>query len=120
MRDPVTAGVLALFLGVVGAHRFYLGQAGIGVISLVFAPTGLPALLGLFDGVRILSMTQEEFDSLYNAPDSATPGLSQHVTVQVPASSPGAELERLHRLHQDGALSESEFQAQKSRLLEGV
>ena len=46
MRDPVTAGVLALFLGVVGAHRFYLGQAGIGVISLVFAPTGLPALIG--------------------------------------------------------------------------
>ncbi len=119
MRDPVTAGILALFLGVVGAHRFYLGQAGIGVVSLVFAPTGLPALLGLFDGVRILSMSQEAFDALYNTPTSGPPGLTQQVTVQVPATSPGAELERLHRLHKDGALSDSEFQAQKSRLLEG-
>jgi hypothetical protein len=75
--------------------------------------------LGLFDGVRILSMANEEFDALYNSPATSTSGLSQHVTVQVPASSPGAELERLHRLHQDGALSESEFQSQKSRLLEG-
>ena len=63
-------------------------------------------------------MTPAEFDALYNAPRQLSPTQHQQVTVQVPNPSPGVELERLHRLHQDGALSDSEYQAQKNQLLE--
>ena len=55
--------VLAIFLGWLGAHRFYLGQIGWGIVYLiilyVFAP--LVVALGLIDAARYLFMTDEEF-----------------------------------------------------------
>ena len=34
MKNRVTAGVLALLLGGLGVHRFYLGQTGKGILML--------------------------------------------------------------------------------------
>lgn len=55
--------VLAIFLGWLGAHRFYLGQIGWGVLYLLifyfFAP--LVIVLGLIDAVRYMFMSDEEF-----------------------------------------------------------
>ncbi len=55
--------VLAVFLGWLGAHRFYLGQIGWGIFYLVlfyfFAP--LAIVVGLIDAVRYMFMSDEEF-----------------------------------------------------------
>ncbi|HUG59279.1 MAG TPA: TM2 domain-containing protein [Candidimonas sp.] len=55
--------VLAIFLGWLGAHRFYLGQIGWGILYLVifyfFAP--LVIVLGLIDAIRYMFMSDEEF-----------------------------------------------------------
>lgn len=55
--------VLALFLGWLGAHRFYLGQIGWGIIYLIlfylFAP--LVIVLGWIDAIRYMFMSDEEF-----------------------------------------------------------
>lgn len=55
--------VLAIFLGWLGAHRFYLGQIGWGVVYLiifyVFAP--LVIVLGLIDAIRYMFMSDEDF-----------------------------------------------------------
>jgi TM2 domain-containing membrane protein YozV len=55
--------VLAIFLGWLGGHRFYLGQIGWGITYLVifyiFAP--LVILLSLIDAVRYVFMSDEEF-----------------------------------------------------------
>jgi TM2 domain-containing membrane protein YozV len=55
--------VLAVFLGWLGAHRFYLGQIGWGILYLVlfyfFAP--LAIVVGLIDAVRYMFMSDEEF-----------------------------------------------------------
>lgn len=55
--------VLAIFLGWLGAHRFYLGQIGWGIFYLIvfyfFAP--LAIVLGLIDAVRYMFMSDEEF-----------------------------------------------------------
>lgn len=67
MRRPASqrkmAIVLALFLGWLGAHRFYLGQTGIGVAYLIilyfFAP--LAVILGLIDAIRYIFMSDEAF-----------------------------------------------------------
>ena len=40
-KSKVTAIVLVLFLGVVGAHRFYLGYTGIGIVQLALGVIGL-------------------------------------------------------------------------------
>jgi len=55
--------ILAIFLGWLGAHRFYLGQIGWGIVYLVlfyiFAP--LAVVLGLIDAIRYFFMTEEDF-----------------------------------------------------------
>lgn len=55
--------VLAVFLGWLGAHRFYLGQIGWGIVYLIifylFAP--LAILAGLIDAIRYLFMSDAEF-----------------------------------------------------------
>ena len=55
--------VLALLLGWIGGHRFYLGQIGWGVfyliVFLLFAP--LAVLLGLIDAVRYALISDEDF-----------------------------------------------------------
>lgn len=66
MKDKNIAGILGLFFGVFGVHRFYLGQTGLGVLYLVFFWTGITALIGLIDAIVFLSMDRDEFDMKYN------------------------------------------------------
>jgi TM2 domain-containing membrane protein YozV len=64
-KDRVTAGVLAILLGWVGAHRFYLGDVGLGLLYLCFFWTGIPALVGLIEGILYLTKTDAEFQRQY-------------------------------------------------------
>ena len=52
-KNPTAAVVLALFLGGVGAHRFYLGETGIGIIYLLFVWTFIPAIIAFFEAFTI-------------------------------------------------------------------
>jgi TM2 domain-containing membrane protein YozV len=50
VRKDVVAGVLlAALLGHFGAHRFYMGETGLGVVYLLFCWTGIPTILGLIE-----------------------------------------------------------------------
>ncbi|WP_324760082.1 zinc-ribbon domain and TM2 domain-containing protein [Haloarcula sp. GH36] len=64
-KDRVTAGVLGILLGGLGAHHFYLGNVGIGVLYLCFFWTGIPAVVGLIEGILYLSKTDQEFQRAY-------------------------------------------------------
>lgn len=67
MKDKNTAAVLALVLGVVGVHRFYLKQTGLGVLYILLMFTfGFSALLGLIDAIKFLTMDKDDFDFKYN------------------------------------------------------
>jgi TM2 domain-containing membrane protein YozV len=48
-KTGTTAVLLALFLGGVGAHRFYMGQIGIGIVYVVFCWTAIPAIVALIE-----------------------------------------------------------------------
>lgn len=50
MKDKNVAGILALFLGAFGVHRFYLGQTGLGILYAVFM-TGISTILGIIDAI---------------------------------------------------------------------
>ncbi|MCQ9615965.1 TM2 domain-containing protein [Paenalcaligenes niemegkensis] len=58
---------LAVFLGWIGIHRFYIGQYFWGLLYIllfmVFAPISI--LLALIDAVRYITMNDDEFDLLY-------------------------------------------------------
>ena len=52
---------LALVLGGIGAHKFYLDKPGMGVLYMLFCWTGIPSIVGLFEAVRYIRMDEEEF-----------------------------------------------------------
>ncbi len=64
-RNRTTAGLLAIFLGWLGIHKFYLGQGGQGVLYLLFFWTVIPGIIGLIEGIIYLSMTEEAFQQKY-------------------------------------------------------
>lgn len=64
-KNRVTAGVLAILLGGIGAHKFYLGQSGQGIFYLLFSWTGIPLLIGIIEGVMYLAMSEAEFQNKY-------------------------------------------------------
>ncbi|MBC6995855.1 NINE protein [Neolewinella lacunae] len=64
MKDKNLAAVLAFFGGIMGLHRFYLGQVGLGILYIIFAP--LAWLIGVIDAISFLSMDQQTFDAKYN------------------------------------------------------
>jgi len=66
MKEKNVAGILALFLGGFGVHRFYLGQTGLGVFYLIFCWLPLIWILGLIDAIVFFSMDKEAFDLKYN------------------------------------------------------
>lgn len=64
-KSRVAAGLLGIFLGGIGAHKFYLGDIGLGILYLIFAWTAIPALIGLIEGIIYLTMTDEAFAAKY-------------------------------------------------------
>ncbi len=60
-RDKKTAGLLGIFLGAFGVHRFYLGYIGVGVaqiiVSILTCTLG-GAIWGFVEGLLILCDTR--------------------------------------------------------------
>ena len=52
--------LLALFLGGIGAHDFYVGKPVKGLIKLVFCWTGIPTIISLFNIIGAL-MNKQNF-----------------------------------------------------------
>lgn len=79
MKKKGIAGTLALFFGIFGVHRFYLGNRFLGVLyfAMFFITLGmtvegegpiimLPAILAFVDAILLFVMPEEDFDERYN------------------------------------------------------
>ena len=60
-KNYIIAALLAIFLGFLGAHKFYMGKTIIGIIYILFSWTMIPTILGIFEGFRFLIEGQEKF-----------------------------------------------------------
>jgi TM2 domain-containing membrane protein YozV len=58
-KSRTVAIALAVFFGIFGAHRFYVGQIKKGILYLVGSVTGLTALLGFYDAYKYYSNKSE-------------------------------------------------------------
>jgi len=65
-KNKMVAGLLAIFLGGIGIHKFYLGQGGWGVLYLIFFWTFIPAIVAFFEGIFLLVMAEDRFDEKFN------------------------------------------------------
>lgn len=52
-KNPTTAVILALFLGGIGGHHFYLGNIALGLIYLIFSWTFIPAIIAFIEAFTI-------------------------------------------------------------------
>lgn len=66
MKNKKTTAILAFFLGGIGVHRFYLGQTGKGILSILFCWTFIPLIIGLYDCIFFTLMGNEYFEVTYN------------------------------------------------------
>ena len=145
-KSKVVAALLAFFLGTTGAHRYYLGYKKQGIIqtcglvsfilgwviyvpamiseniaSLLFALIfliygGITSIWAFVDFIRILTgglKPEDGSDYTENQPRQ----------VQVIQTSPSVNdnidaLEKLARLHQQGVLTDEEFEQKKKDILE--
>ena len=60
-KNRMLAVILAIFLGGLGAHKFYLGQMMWGIVYLLFCWTFIPAIVGLVEGILYVGMSDEKF-----------------------------------------------------------
>ncbi|KAF0813028.1 Fimbrial protein [Andreprevotia sp. IGB-42] len=65
-KDKTAAGLLAIFLGWLGAHRFYLGQWW-GIFYLLFFWTWIPGLVSFIEGIVFLCTDAARWDEKRNA-----------------------------------------------------
>lgn len=65
MKSRILAAVLAIFLGGLSIHKFYMGKIGWGVVYLLFCWTGVPAIVALVEGIIYLFSDDTTFNSKY-------------------------------------------------------
>ena len=65
MKSRGVAILLALLLGGIGAHHFYLGNMGRGILFLLFCWTFVPLILACVAVVRYLLMSDKAFAKRY-------------------------------------------------------
>jgi TM2 domain-containing membrane protein YozV len=61
MKRRIVAGLLALFLGGLGFHKFYLGKSKVGLLFLVFVWTLIPSIIGFVQGIYYLLQSDDSF-----------------------------------------------------------
>lgn len=72
-RNKTLAGILAIFLGTLGIHKFYQGKWKAGIAYFLFFWTGIPTILGILDGAKLLTEVADE------VPDESTPAKKENV-----------------------------------------
>ena len=64
MKNKNTYALLAFFLGGFGAHKFYVGQTGKGILYFLLAP--ITAFIGILSGIKWFFSSTEAFDQRFN------------------------------------------------------
>ncbi len=73
-KNKIVAGLLGIFLGAFGIHKFYLGKNGAGIIMLVVfflgfillgVPSAIISLIGFIEGIIYLVKDEQRFYEQY-------------------------------------------------------
>jgi TM2 domain-containing membrane protein YozV len=81
-KSKVAAGLLAIFLGAFGIHRFYLGQWW-GLFYLLFFWAWIPGLVALVEGIVFLCTSDAKWNAKYGNAKSSSAWLVALVSILV-------------------------------------
>jgi TM2 domain-containing membrane protein YozV len=133
----LAAWLLAIFLWCLGIHRFYLGAKKrwwsyllfslIGGIITVWVATCIVAIIGVVDGIKILSLSDEEFNTTYRkvgkkSEDVKNENLSEKEKNEEKKSEKGdenitAKIKELAKMKKDGLIDEEEYKQLKKKII---
>ena len=141
-KSKVVAALLAFFLGTTGAHRYYLGYKKQGIIqtcgllsviigSILYAPAMLGnnilllfiTIMFFFYGIGAGIWAFIDFICILTGKLTPQDGSYRLMQVQVIQQAPSEgnnlteTLEKLAKLHEQGVLTDEEFQQKKAELL---
>ncbi len=131
-KDKNVAALLALFFGGIGAHKFYLGQPGWGIVYLLFFWTFIPSIAAVIEFILLAVMDQEAFDRRFNGsreiearvvPVAMLPpgaGQARRAASHASVADVADQIRKLHELRVAGLLTDEEFERQKAKLLDAM
>lgn len=61
-KSQIVAGLLALFLGGLGIHYFYIGKPVPGIIFLLLCWTGIPAIIAFVQAIVFFCLSKQRFN----------------------------------------------------------
>ena len=117
MKDKFTAGILAIFTGGLGIHKFYLNKTAQGVLYLCFCWTGIPGILAFIDGIILFSMSNEDFNAKYNSDEGAdgTRPTAPKASKKYSSDDKVKTLMEYKSLLDEGLITSEEFQRLKEK-----
>ncbi|MBR3964570.1 MAG: TM2 domain-containing protein [Clostridia bacterium] len=65
IKNKLIAILLAIFLGGIGIHEFYLGRPGKGILMILFCWTGITSVIGFIQGILMAVSNDENFKLKY-------------------------------------------------------
>jgi len=65
-KSKTVAALLAIFLGDLGIHKFYLGKVEWGLIYIFFSWTWIPMVTGIIEGIIYFTMPDKDFHEKYS------------------------------------------------------
>ena len=66
VKSRIVAAILAILLGGIGVHKFYLGKTKAGILMLVFSWTSIPSIIAFLDFAVLLAISDQAFMQKYN------------------------------------------------------
>jgi TM2 domain-containing membrane protein YozV len=119
MKDKTVAALLALFVGWVGVHKFYLGEAGAGIWYIIFCWTGIPALIGFFECIGLLVMSENDFNARYNRGLVGTNPPAIAYSRESTRDKAGA-LSELKKLYEAEIITAEEYEEKRRKILDSI
>lgn len=117
-KKRIIAYMFAFTLGTFGAQKFYLGKYFKAFLYLIFFWTFIPLILGIIEGIQILSFTDKEFGEKYNVNVLPSNNPFQYdVNLTSNKTNKAEEIDKLYSLFQKGAITEEEYQDLKKEAL---
>jgi len=63
--DKIAYILFSFLLGSIGIQKFYSGKIGSGILCMIFSVTGIPAFIGIYDGIKALTTNENEKGQIF-------------------------------------------------------